>query len=631
MRRTSSLLLIVSLAGACAPQNPDASLRAFSDCEGLGDYMRDMALQEVLYDWRWEPGGFGMAEYSMGAKDDSSGAAPPDSYSTTNLQEQGVDEADLVKTDGRHLFTLSGAHLVISLAWPHDEAQVLSTVRIDGVPDGLYLLGDEDEGGNLVPTWAVVLSQVRDVPQPRSGVAPDLDRRDGLVLATLVDVADPADPRVVRETYTVGELKTSRRIGDRLYVVTYQDIRVGGSASNAREAEEQVRVAEPSAWLPKRSDHLLGDPDWTVDDGTACDCDQVYASEREGGTYLTTVLSLDLADPRSEFAGESVVGEAETVYASAEAIYVGDGEYTEGPFPSLDGALSSYLHKFDISDADAVPAYVATAQVNGVLNDQFSMSEYEGVLRVATTTGESTWADDSQAAVHTLREEGGRFELLDSLDGLGVGEQIYAVRFTQDKGYVVTYRQVDPLFTLDLSDPADIRLGGQLEMPGWSDYLHPMDEDHLLAVGMDEDWRLQVSLFDVSDMANPVLADREALDAWGSESQYEHHAFNYFADQDALALPAWSMGDETVLEVLEASSEGLSFTGEVDQQALAAAFGGIPTWCAPVRRSVIMDRVVYAVSNMGYTVTTLDDPTTVLQTVPYTGLDPCEGRNDYWY
>lgn len=622
MSRTPVIVLALAALGGCTAFDPDPSLTRFADCDDFGDYMARMAKQEVLYDWRWEPEGFilggAMKEdfAAMDAGGDTGEAAG--SYSGTNLQEEDVDEADLMKTDGTYLYALAAGQLVVSRAWPPEAAEVLATVALDGDTDGIYLYGD----------YVVALGTVW-APSPHSGKALGISSEGGYTLVTVVDVSDPSAPAVVRETYAAGSLVESRRIADRLFVVTYQDLDVVGSASDAREARARVKDADPEDWLPLRSDHRLFGG-WEVDAGTVCDCDRVWASEREGGSWLTTVMSLDLSDPTSSFEGDAVVGTADTVYASPNAIYIGASEYSEGPFPSIDGTLETVLHKFNLGSEDAHPQYRATAKVLGTLKDQFGLSEYEGVLRVATTE----WEDRSSAMVHTLQEADGSFTTLDSLDGLGEGEEIFATRFVRDMGYVVTFLQVDPLFVLDLSDPMDIRAGGALEVTGWSDYLHPLDDDHLLSVGMDEDgsdWRLAVSLFDVSDFEAPVLADRELLDAWGSESQYEHHAFNYFAASNSLTIPSWSLSYEPVLEVLDARVEGLTYTGQVRQDAVLAAFGRDVSDCAPIRRSVIMEDYAYALSNAGFTVTSLADPATAVAAVPYLAVDPCASTDSGYY
>jgi hypothetical protein len=614
--RPSHLIPSLLAVAACAPVDPDIELTAFQSCDQMSTYMTEMARQEVLYDWKWEPGGFlGSYEYAMTAEDGGTNGEGASSYSTTNVQEEGVDESDLVKTDGTWLYSLSGTTMVVSRAWPVADAAMVATVAIDGQPSGLYLYGD----------LLVVESTVWNTPEPRSGVAPTRSTQSGRTLVTLVDVSEPEAPTVLRETYAAGALVESRRVGQHLYVVTYQDLSVTVQASNAREAEKAVEASVARDWLPWLADNKARTTgDWETSEDVACDCVDVYASDREGGSYLVSVLGLDLDDPDASFEGSAVVGAADTVYASSGALYVAASEYEEGPFPSIDSTLQTVVHKFDLDGESGKPQYAASAKVLGVLEDRFGLSEYDNVLRLATTE----WQDESSAVVTTLREEDGDFSQLDQLDGIGAGEEIFATRFTGDVGYVVTYEQIDPLFALDLGDPTDIQLGGHLEMDGWSDYLHPMDDDHLLSVGIDGDWKLAVSLFDVSDIMAPTLIQRLSLEAGSSESQYEPHAFNYFAEQDALAIPAWSDDYEPVLEVLTATTSGLSYGGRISQEAVLEATG-VDSYCAPVRRSVIFEDQAFAVGGAGLTVAALSDPDTVVQSVPFVGVDPCDVEYDY--
>jgi len=313
---------------------------------------------------------------------------------------------------------------------------------------------------------------------------------------------------------------------------------------------------------------------------------------------------------------------------------VGYSEWTgdEGFFVSTDDQLDSVIHKFDISGGSAHPEYVSTAKIPGQMYSQFALSEKDDVLRVATTEVEDGW--DSAAAVRTLSMTQGDATVLGSLTGLAQGESIFAVRFVGDIGYIVTYEQNwgDPLFTIDLRDPTSPRLAGELEVTGFSNYLHPMDDDHLLSVGQDQDdagsWYLAVSLFDVSDLDSPALASRVLLDAWSSEAQSDHHAFNYFADAELLAIPSMTTADESVLELLHATPDGLSSIGRVSQAAVLAD-SGLEPWCVPVRRSVVMDDDVWAVSEAGLTAAAIADPSTTKAEVPFLGTDPCS--DDYEY
>lgn len=631
-------LALVTLALGCKAKDPDPQLEAFSSCNDMERYIRGMARMEAQYDWAWSGFGFGSTDNSlvMASEDagsmDTGSAAPTDdsasSYSQTNLQEADVDEDDLVKTDGTWIYALSGDYLTISKAFPTDEASFLSKIAVDGSPMGIYLVDD----------YVIAISQLDrydSVPSPRSGDTVGRDA-DLYTLATVIDVSDRAAPVVVRETYATGGFEATRRIGDTLYVVTYEEMRLADDAESLSDARKKINDLSAPDFLPWRMDNRLSGATWEVKKGEACDCTDVYASETETGTYITNVLSLDLADPLSEFKGEAVVGRADTVYASTEAIYVGYSEWTDdsGAFVSVDNQLDSVVHKFDISEGAAHPEYIATAKVPGQMYSQFALSEYDGVLRLATTEVDGDWV--ASASVRTLDFQQGQAIELDALTGLAPEESIFAVRFIRGIGYIVTYEQQwgDPLFTIDLSDPSNIELAGELAVTGFSNYLHPMDDGHLLAVGMDEGsegWQLAVSIFDVTDLYNPALSTRLLLEASDSEAQSDHHAFNYFAAAEVLAIPSTNWEGESVLEVIHATTDGLSSLGQISQSAVLEETGLDP-WCAPVRRSVVMDDDLWAVSEAGLTAAAILDPTTVKASVGFVGTTSCSeyyGEDDW--
>jgi hypothetical protein len=200
------------------------------------------------------------------------------------------------------------------------------------------------------------------------------------------------------------------------------------------------------------------------------------------------------------------------------------------------------IHQFALGDSEKV-RYSATGAVKGYLLNQFSMDERDGYLRVATTTGPrwSIWEGEgrSESHIHVLQQEGKTLRVVSAISGIGKGEQIFAVRFIGDKGYVVTFRWTDPLFIIDLSDPLKPVMRGELEVPGFSTYIHPLADGYLLTIGRDGVWRLQLSLFDVSDPDTPLRRFSETVGGYGSYSpaMVDHHAFNYFPSKSLLSLP----------------------------------------------------------------------------------------------
>ncbi|MBL9039614.1 MAG: beta-propeller domain-containing protein, partial [Archangium sp.] len=299
---------------------------------------------------------------------------------------------------------------------------------------------------------------------------------------------------------------------------------------------------------------------------------------------------------------------------------------------------ATYLHQFDISHPDGA-VYAGSGVVDGSIVDQFSMDEWNGHFRVATTVQsrvpdtqnpQNTWGRiETTNRVSVLRNVNGSLDVVGQSAELAPGERIMSSRFIEGKGFVVTFRQVDPLFTFDLTDPTNVRKLGELKIPGFSTYLHPIDADHLLTIGtyvpepvngQPQDWRaraLQLAIFDVSDMANPRQTFTQLVGtAYGwSEAQHEHKAFNYFPAKKLLAIPFaswesdWSSG----------SSYWSSFTSDLRVFGVDATTGFTPRgavsmrdlyqvhnygnwsyyWTPAVRRSVMADDYVYAISDAG--------------------------------
>jgi hypothetical protein len=622
--RTLTPLLSLALLAACS--NPGRSLQPFSDCDEMQSYMQRMANKELRDSFGGRGINIGATQMDM-AFEESADSAPTD-YSTTNLQEVGVDESDLVKTDGVHLYALAGGQLIVTRAWPIAQAAQLGSVELDGWPRGMYLLEDG--------VTVVVLSDLYwgDEPQPLS--EEDVSWRYApSSLVSIVDVTDPTDPHVVRETYVTGQLMTTRRIENKLFAVTYEDIDLTVDADSRRAARTAIYRSEPWQWQGRRFDNRLvtrGDPEegdvWDSDVGPTCGCEDTYYADDLGGTFVANALVLDLSDPMSEFEGTAVAGRSDTVYASPEALYIAYSEVRNGVFTSFDDVLETVVHKFDITGD--LPSYAATGIVTGVLTDQFAISEKDSILRIATTNmGRSRDESDVDNGVYTYEQVDDTLQLLDYIDGLAPTESITAARFIGDFGYITTWEILlgDPLFTFDLSDPADIKLGGELAVTGWSDYLHAIGDGYLVSVGMETDtggWgnQLAISLFDVTDMENPTLKERELLDAWGSEAQNEHHAFNYFPPTESLTIPSWATQGETVLEVIHVTTEEIEPIGRIAQSQTLTTDD---YWCTGVRRSVVMDDWVWAISNAGMTAAQIADPSGQQFAIQFQGVDPCDG------
>jgi hypothetical protein len=355
-------------------------------------------------------------------------------------------------------------------------------------------------------------------------------------------------------------------------------------------------------------------------------CAGFHAAPEADGISFLTVASLDLAS-EAPAALTSVLGRPGFVYASAGSLYVaapqawagGGWWFWERPDP---GAEATTIHAFELHPAPAPRAdYVASGAVEGRVLNQFSLDEHEGHLRVATTRGWSP-SPSAHSAVTVLRAEGPSLEEVGRVDGIAPGEDLRAVRFDGDRGFVVTFERTDPLFTLDLSDPAAPRLTAELVVPGFSTYLHLMDPGHLLTIGFDADpasgfsWfqgiRLQV--FDVEDPGAPALSHAEVIGArgTGSEAATDHLAFNYFAPADLLAVPVTVCEDGGVygtqvtfsglLVYRVTATGGFTRLGGVEhplppgETIDGACWGGWTRSSSLVKRSVFLEDFVYSIT-----------------------------------
>jgi hypothetical protein len=304
---------------------------------------------------------------------------------------------------------------------------------------------------------------------------------------------------------------------------------------------------------------------------------------------------------------DALMTDAQTVYGSAKSLYVATQRWVDpNTAPDrLPSTTMTALHRFDASAAGRTD-YRASGAVSGYLLNQFSLSEHRGVLRVATTE-EPLWASgqrarESESFVTVLDQFGERLEPVGRVGGLGRGERIYSVRFLDDVGYVVTFRQVDPLYTLDLERPTAPRVAGEVKLLGYSAYLHPVGADRLLGVGQDasEQGRVQGAqavLFDVSQPRAPTVLGRLALGGSSSSAvEYDHRAFLLWPPSGLAVLPVQSYGDRESDRFAGAVAVGVSRAGL--REAGRIAHEGAPG-SAPISRSLVAAGRLFTLSDRG--------------------------------
>ncbi len=617
-------------------------------------------------------------ENAPGTDADSPSAPPddasPDEYSETNTQVEGVDEADLVKTDGERLFGLFGNDFVALDSWPARDTAETGRVQVAGSPHSFYLKGDK----------AVVLSWVsfydflspEDRADYESGLR-DWDYRlwQGGTLITEIDLSGTA-PVISSENMVGGYLLDSRRIEDKIYLaqndyiwidglsywpenLTYESPREQIDAEFDRIHTNNLAVIDALPlewWLPRRYELHDGTVDLDDPGIPLTTCTNVLVPNVYAGQSLVSVVTYDLVTDR--FDASTVSGDWGTVYASKDALYVSStnwGWYSWWEEQSERPPITTQIHQFTLG-ADGVARYTASGNVLGYTWDQFAFDEHEGHLRVATTDGFGWWNNgetQTESRVTVLARQGSRLVQTGVVDGLGLGEQIQSVRFMGDLGYVVTFLQVDPLYVIDLRDPTQPKVAGELKIPGFSSYIHPIDDGHLLTIGRDatEEGQVQgmkLEIFDVTNPAAPRSVITKVLgDSWStwSEAQWDHKAFTYFGARGLLGIPVsgWDNSEDgygryqSELFVFKIGLDSIEQIGAVSHSGLLEDLGvntGCRQWYgwgdAYVRRAVFIEDYVYSISNLGVVVHDTRDFASG-EVASVLGIDPDDFSGGYYY
>jgi uncharacterized secreted protein with C-terminal beta-propeller domain len=323
---------------------------------------------------------------------------------------------------------------------------------------------------------------------------------------------------------------------------------------------------------------------------------------------VLTVLTIDLGKGLPAVDSDAIMSGGQLVYASERSLYVATQKWTPLPDSSQvepPARAFTTVHRFATGDPDST-SYRASGEVPGFLLNQFSLSEHEGVLRAASTETPLWWPgrqpEEGQSFVTTLDERDGALVQLGQVGGLGRGERIFAVRFIGDAVYVVTFRQVDPLYVVDLERPAEPRVRGELKIRGYSAYLHPLAEGLLLGVGQDAteggaQLGTQLSLFDVSEPTRPTRLHQRAVADSSSGAEFDHHAFLWWAPRDLAVLPLTVYGDDIfdgAAGFTVRRDAGIDETGRASHQD------------ASILRSFVVKGRLFTLSDAGIEANTLD-------------------------
>jgi uncharacterized secreted protein with C-terminal beta-propeller domain len=513
--------------------NPNKSLQTFASCSDMKGYVEgNLALKPNRYMYAEDmlalpsvttstSGDSQKAAESSGAE---GGAAPADEFSKTNVQVDGVDEADIIKNDGQYIYMVSGETVKIVKAYPPNSMTELDAITFDDTnfyPSELYV-----DGSTLV-----VIGNAYNVPDYWIyAKSPEIMPYNGSVTKVYIfDIADRTNIKLSRHVEFEGDYLSSRKISNKVYVVTDKYLYSG---------------YEP---IPMFYDSKSSD----VAPVTGCTNIMYYPRITESLGYVT-VAGISTTDPNAAVSKQVVMGSGENVYASTKNLYVAETKYDSSwryNLPASDEETT--VHKFALSSDIK---YLGSGKVPGTILNQFSMDENDNYFRIATTLG-NVW-DTVTKSTNNLYILDENMKQSGSLTGLAPGEEIYSVRFAGDRAYIVTFKKVDPLFVIDTSDPKLPKVLGKLKIPGYSDYLHPYDENHIIGFGKDATdageeevnsrnldfaWyqELKIAMFDVTDVNNPKELHKMTIGDRGTSSEllYNHKALLFDKAKGIMAFP----------------------------------------------------------------------------------------------
>jgi uncharacterized secreted protein with C-terminal beta-propeller domain len=730
------------------------ALIQYDACDNLLQDLRDAAFEESLVSldqnayWHWtdsyfyrsddmmemdgavaegvafdDAGSDSTSAPSVGGSEANSGSSDPvqgTDFSGTNNQEQGVDEADFLKTDGRWIYVLNNGKLVVLGVPEFGQLEMMSNMSVEGSP--MQMLIDEER---LVIVSSVYFWNLQSDDPLREILAQDEPdewgyygyRISNLIKYTVVDISNRSAPEVEREIYIEGNYHTARLVNGTVRSVTHADTYITGlltypelpsnywevddryermdlwnrsvtkAINNNRELVDGLTLEDFAPRIHEKTNGVV-----STHAVTAGDCSEFSSTEDVLTRGFTTIATIGLFEEDTTLQVDHITSSWVNVYASGNMMVLAEPANDWWWYWGTDESFEdeTNIHAFDISEP-ANTEYIGSGRVKGDVQDQFSISEFNGSIRVASTSDNwGRWwmatvdvmediaiavdsvltGESDELVIETeipeclgpsnhvtvLQDDGeGNLNVVGELNDIACGERIWSSRFMGEIGYLVTFQNIDPLWTIDLSDPTSPSIIGELEVPGVSTYIHPLNEDLLLTIGIGPagadgfglDWsQTQISLFDVTDLENPTLADSLSLSpgyvdencanvnscgwSWSwSEATYEHKAFNYWEPENLLAVPLsthrWVY--DTIVEDertytyygyefvsmlklvnIDIENKSLSTHGEVDHSSLYGD-GVQEYWYSntDIRRSIFMGDYVYALSSAGMTVHLTDN------------------------
>lgn len=451
-------------------------------------------------------------------------------YSKTNTQVQGVDEADIVKTDGTYIYYLTNEKLTIINTENASQMKEMSTIKFDETftPEELFLNNDK-----------IIVIGTRyeyDKTERKIGIDEDylypnyMDKT--YTSAKLYNVKDKINPTLERTVEVEGDYLTARMIGSNVYIASNKYMYYAYICNTYKSTELNEDDFKP---------HYLDTATSNETKSINFDC-IYYIPEFEDTNYLN-IVAFNITN-NQEANVESYLGAGEEIYASKENLYVTKTKYDYERKNKT--SITTEIYKFNLNNANCT--FAKAGDVPGSVLNQFSMDECNGYFRIATTDSTSWNSESNTNNLYILNEN---LETIGKIEGLAKGERIYSVRFMGNRAYMVTFVETDPLFVIDLSNPTTPTVLGELKIPGYSKYLHPYDETHLIGIGEDTEVvnygygdrvvtnGMKMAMFDVTDPNNPQELYNVKIGEKGTYSEllYNHKALLFSKEKNIIAFP----------------------------------------------------------------------------------------------
>jgi inhibitor of cysteine peptidase len=644
-------VLVFAFSVLPAPSNTPVTasdeLKKFASAEELNDFLSSTQSYDMYY-----ASGAGSVR-TLGAAAESQGSVPTSApmaldsnakstdFSSTNIQVSGVDESDFVKNDDKYIYKISGSEILIVDAYPAETMKIVSTINLSGSnPSNLYVSGNRLVVIGNEYNYGILRSDVVSSEKIAIDIMPPR-YSEPTTYVKIYDITDRTSPVLARDLVFNGSYYDSRMVGDYLY-----------SIINVPAYQDRIPVFSP---------YQTGFPDiyyFPIPDYSYQYTNIISVNVKEDvpvqnkvfmlgystnlfvsqdNIYMVYQKQLDekytmnriLDEAYLPLLPQDVVTEINAIRASAKSDYRKNGEIqlvlndwmnsnpeqaaelqknVQTKLETIQADFErerdkSVIHKVSISNGNI--NYIANGEVPGTPLNQFSMDENSGFFRIATTT--NSWREEPKNNLYVLD---GSMSVVGKLEDLAKGERIYSARFLGNRAYLVTFVRMDPLFVIDLSDPTNPAVLGELKIPGVSEYLHPYDENTIIGIGQSTEEikdrvtfaGLKISLFDVSDVANPVEKAKYEIGDQGtySEALYDHKAVLFDKDKNLLVIPisVYEKKDQYYPQATFNGAHVFTITpSEITLKGRITHTNETEIWNNQVRRSLFMDNVLYTISD----------------------------------